>query len=45
MSSEDTDDSEKQLKRLRKSRKLGLRQKLSMPDRASYLQGQTPFQR
>lgn len=45
MSSEDTNDSEEQRKRLRKSRKLGLCQKLSIPDRASYLEGQTPFQR
>lgn len=46
MSSEDTQgETQEQLDRLRKSRKLGLCQKLSAHYRALYLEGQTPLER
>ncbi|XP_068717844.1 BAI1-associated protein 3-like [Montipora capricornis] len=38
-------ETERQRERLRKSRKLGQRQKLSVTHRALYLEGQTPFDR
>ncbi|KAJ7390160.1 BAI1-associated protein [Desmophyllum pertusum] len=45
MSSENAAENQQQRERLRKSRKLGLCQKLSVQNRACYLDGQTPFER
>lgn len=45
MSSEDAGENRQQRERLRKSRKLGLCQKLSTQYRACYLDGQTPHER
>ncbi|XP_078347490.1 BAI1-associated protein 3-like isoform X1 [Oculina patagonica] len=45
MSSEDAGKTQQQRERLRKSRKLGLCQKLSAQYRACYLDGQTPYER
>ncbi|XP_020607339.1 BAI1-associated protein 3-like isoform X2 [Orbicella faveolata] len=45
MSSEDAGENRQQRERLRKSRKLGLCQKLSTQYRACYLDGQTPYER
>lgn len=45
MSSEETYETEEKRERLRKSRKLGQCQKLSVAHRALYLEGLTPLDR
>ena len=45
MSSKDEGETQQQRERLRKSRKLGLCQKLSVQYRACYLDEQTPYER
>ena len=42
---EGSGETEQKRERLRKTRKLGLCQKLSAESRASYLEGRTPFER